>query len=218
MNGAREIECGIEQRAPRRHHALSNSDPVQCCTRVDAESDGQIDRVPPSEAPRRERERLFNGLGGLAGTSDQKDPESLDSESLDSLRDFPNFGCVESLLEPLQHWVAGALRCNAQRSEAGRLHRGQQLCACGCRCEIGGVEMNAQLAPRDCLTHLNRMAGRRVESRIDKVEVVYACLDLELFDLVGNQLRIAGSVSPAFHVSIRAVDALVDAAALGLNG
>src|ERR1700682_656136 len=112
LNGAREIKCGIEQRAPSRHHALRDRDPVQCRPGIDAEADREIDCVPPPEAPRRECERLLNGLGGLAWTSDQKNPESLDSEFLDALRDFLHFGRVESLLELLQHRVAGALCCN----------------------------------------------------------------------------------------------------------
>src|SRR2546423_6747975 len=61
------------------------------------------------------------------------------------------------------------------------------------------------------------MAWRRVESRIDEVKVTHARLEPELFDLVGNEVRIARSVSPALHVSVSTVDALVDAPTLCLN-
>src|SRR5512132_4230472 len=47
--------------------------------------------------------------------------------------------------------------------------------------------------------------------------MAYAGPHLELFDLIRDQLRIAGAVAPPFDIAVGAVDAFVHASALGLN-
>ena len=48
--------------------------------------------------------------------------------------------------------------------------------------------------------------------------MVDAGFGFQLLDLVGHQPGVAGAISPALDVAVSAVDALVDAAALGLDG
>ena len=141
--------------------------------------------------------------GGLAGTADQKNPQRPDPVLLHPLGDFTHFRGVESFLELLQNGVARALRRDSERAEAGRLHRAQQLGARGRRSEVRRVELHAELASRDRLANLDRVARRRVERRIDEVEMADACLDLQLLDLVGDELRDRASDIPSLRRSGR---------------
>src|SRR3954463_4210479 len=77
--------------------------------------------------------------------------------------------------------------------------------------------MHIEPAARDRLTDLNRVAGRRIEGRIHEIEMTDARFRLELFDLFGDELWIAGTVPPAFDVAVGAIDAFVHASPLGLN-
>src|SRR3982751_2665578 len=47
--------------------------------------------------------------------------------------------------------------------------------------------------------------------------MVDARSDLELLDLVGNELGVAGAISPALDIAVGAIHAFVNAAALGLD-
>ena len=123
----------------------------------------------------------------------------------------------EALLELFEHGVTSAFRGNAKGAEAGDLHRGQELGWRRGRREIRRVELNAEVATRDCFAHTERVTRRGVERRIDKIEVMDSCSDFQLFDFVRDELGIARTVSPAFNVPVRAIDAFVHAAALRLD-
>src|SRR5688500_15771011 len=194
---AGEIECGVEQRASRGNEFFGDSDAVQSGSRVNAEADCHVDGVPAPEPPARELERLPHRRGGFAGTADQKYPECSQPVPLDPLGHFTNLRGVESFLELLQNRIGGALRRDAERSEPGRSHRREQIVGCDGGSKVGGVELHIELSPGDCFTYLEGVARRRVESRVDEIEVAYARTAIELFDLIRDELGVASSISPA---------------------
>src|SRR4051812_1141717 len=171
LNCTRKIKGWVEKRATRRYGPLGDRNSVQSRSRIDAQSNGKIYRVTAAESPRRECQRLLHGFRGFAGSADKEDPERPDSEFLDAFRDFAHLGGGESLLELLQHRITGALGTDAKRAKSGCLHRAEQLRARSGGSEVRGVELNSELATRDGLANLQRVSGRRVESRVDEVEV-----------------------------------------------
>src|SRR5437868_1866407 len=215
---ARKVKRRIQQRAPSWHDAFGDCDSMERRPGVDTKPDGEINGITSEQTPLGEVQSLLEGVACFARTADEKNPERLDAVAFNPLGDFSHLGGIESLLELGQHRIAGALGSDAQGLEARSLHCRQKLGRRRSRRKVGLIELNPQVASRNCLAYLERVSWRRVESGIDEIEMVDPRLCFQLLDLVGDELRIARAISPAFDVAIGAVDAFVHAATLRLNG
>src|SRR4051812_4573952 len=151
---AGEVERRVEQRAVWCNYTLGDGDPVECRARVYPEADSEVDRISSLQTPRGESQRLLECRRSLARASDEEDPERLDPVPFDALGDFADFRRVESLLQFLQHWVARALRSDAEGAKACRLHGAQQIVGRGRGGEVRRVELHSELAASYRFAHL----------------------------------------------------------------
>src|SRR4029077_3580169 len=120
-------------------------------------------------------------------------------------------------LELLEDRVTRALGGYPKGAKTGGLHGAEQLGRRRSRSEVRCVELNAELAAGDCFANLQCVAGRGIEGGIDEVEVTNTGSHFQLLDLVGDEFRIARAISPALHIPVSAIDALVHAATLRLD-
>ena len=142
-------------RGPRAHRsvalALDSLDPL--------DGDREVLRFDAREArgrPQAAHDPLVVGLHPLP---------------LDALRHGAHLLRVEALLQPREHLIARALRGNAQPAEPRGSHGGQELGRRRGRSEIRRIEVHAQPPAHDGLADGGRMPRRRVEGRVDEIEV-----------------------------------------------
>src|SRR3954469_3163620 len=150
----REIEGRVEQSAFGRHRAFGDCNSVQRSTRINPQPNCEVNCISPQQPPTGELQRLLQRVTCFTRTANEENPEGLDSMALYTLSNFSNFGGAESLFQLLEHCVAGAFAGDASGFESGAFHRAEELRGCGCRREVGRVELNPQAAARDGLAHL----------------------------------------------------------------
>src|SRR5215211_2490942 len=100
---------------------------MKCGARIHSQADREVNRVASLQTPLCKGERLFQRTRCLTGAADEKNPQSSDSCSFNTLGHLANFGCGKTFLELLEHGVARALSCDAKSLESGAAHRSEEL-------------------------------------------------------------------------------------------
>src|SRR5207253_7530321 len=156
-------------------------------------------------------------LRRFSRSANEKDPQRFDSVFFDTVGDLTYLRGTKPFLELLQHGIARALGCYSECAKTGQCHCSQQLRRRSRWGEVSGVELDIELSPGNRFADLERMTRWRIECRIDEIKVTDPRLHLQLLYLIGDELRITRTVSPAFDVTVGAVHALVHAATLRLD-